>query len=41
VRDRYLLLIALSVLILNFVNTTGDLILADLVHCPFARARAP
>jgi ATP:ADP antiporter, AAA family len=31
VHDRYLGLIALSVLALNFVNTTGDFILADLV----------
>jgi ATP:ADP antiporter, AAA family len=31
VSDRYLLLIALSVLILNFVNTTGDFLLAELV----------
>jgi ATP:ADP antiporter, AAA family len=31
VHDRYLLLIALSVLILNFVNTTGDFLLAELV----------
>jgi AAA family ATP:ADP antiporter len=30
--DRYLLLIALSVLILNFVNTTGDFVLAQLVN---------
>ena len=30
--DRYLLLIALSVLILNFVNTTGDFLLAQLVN---------
>lgn len=29
--DRYLLWIALSVLILNFVNTTGDFLLAQLV----------
>lgn len=29
--DRYLLLIALSVLVLNFVNTTGDFILARMV----------
>ena len=32
VRDRYLLMIALSVLILNFVNTTGDFLLAQLVN---------
>jgi AAA family ATP:ADP antiporter len=32
VNDRYLLLIGLSVLVLNFVNTTGDFILADLVN---------
>jgi AAA family ATP:ADP antiporter len=32
VHDRYLLLIALSVLILNFVNTTGDFLLAQLVN---------
>ncbi len=31
-RDRYLLWIALSVLILNFVNTTGDFLLAQLVN---------
>jgi AAA family ATP:ADP antiporter len=30
--ERYLLLIALSVLILNFVNTTGDFLLAQLVN---------
>ncbi|HEX2658973.1 MAG TPA: Npt1/Npt2 family nucleotide transporter [Polyangia bacterium] len=30
--DRYLLLIALSVLVLNFVNTTGDFILAQMVN---------
>lgn len=30
--DRYLLLIASSVLILNFVNTTGDFLLAQLVN---------
>lgn len=30
-RDRYLLLIALSVVILNFVNTTGDFVLAQVV----------
>jgi AAA family ATP:ADP antiporter len=35
-RDRYLLLIGLSVLILNFVNTTGDFLLAQLVN---AKAR--
>lgn len=35
--DRYLLLIALSVLVLNFVNTTGDFLLARLVN---ARALA-
>ena len=32
VRDRYLLLIAMSVLVLNFVNTTGDFLLAQLVN---------
>jgi ATP:ADP antiporter, AAA family len=32
VRDRYLVLIALSVLVLNFVNTTGDFLLAQLVN---------
>lgn len=32
VSDRYLLLIALSVLILNFINTTGDFLLAELVN---------
>lgn len=31
VHDRYLLLIALSVVILNFINTTGDFVLADVV----------
>jgi len=31
-QDRYLLLIALSVLLLNFVNTTGDFVLAQLVN---------
>jgi AAA family ATP:ADP antiporter len=31
-RDRYLLWIALSVLLLNFVNTTGDFLLAQLVN---------
>jgi AAA family ATP:ADP antiporter len=31
-RDRYLLLIAVAVLILNFVNTTGDFVLAQLVN---------
>lgn len=30
--DHYLLLIAVSVLILNFVNTTGDFLLAQLVN---------
>jgi AAA family ATP:ADP antiporter len=34
--DRYLLLIGLSVLVLNFVNTTGDFILAEMVN---AKAR--
>lgn len=32
VQDRYLLLIAVSVLLLNFVNTTGDFVLAQLVR---------
>ncbi|HEX2871752.1 MAG TPA: Npt1/Npt2 family nucleotide transporter [Polyangiaceae bacterium] len=32
VQDRYLFLIALSVLLLNFVNTTGDFVLAQLVR---------
>lgn len=36
-RDRYLRLIAVSVLLLNLVNTTGDYILAELVN---ARAQA-
>ncbi len=41
IQDRYLLLIALSVLLLNFVNTTGDFLLAQLVNAkaqllPFA-----
>ena len=31
VRDRYLLLIGLSVLVLNLINTTGDFILAEMV----------
>jgi len=30
--DRYLLLIGLSVLVLNFINTTGDFILAEIVN---------
>jgi AAA family ATP:ADP antiporter len=30
--DRYLLLIGISVLVLNFVNTTGDFILAEMVN---------
>ena len=30
--DRYLMLIGLSVLVLNFVNTTGDFILAEMVN---------
>jgi AAA family ATP:ADP antiporter len=32
VADHYLLLIGLSVLVLNFVNTTGDFILAEMVN---------
>lgn len=32
VHDRYLLWIALTVLLLNFVNTTGDFLLAQLVN---------
>jgi AAA family ATP:ADP antiporter len=32
VRDRYLLLIGLSVVLLNLVNTTGDFLLAQLVN---------
>jgi len=36
-RDRYLLLIALSVLLLNLVNTTGDYILAELVNAQSQR----
>jgi AAA family ATP:ADP antiporter len=32
IHDRYLLLIALSVLFLNFINTTGDFVLAQLVN---------
>jgi AAA family ATP:ADP antiporter len=32
VHDRYLLLIALCVLVLNFVNTTGDFVLAQIVN---------
>jgi AAA family ATP:ADP antiporter len=31
-QDRYLLLIGMSVLLLNFVNTTGDFILAEMVN---------
>jgi len=31
-RDRYLMLIAVSVLLLNLINTTGDYILAELVN---------
>jgi AAA family ATP:ADP antiporter len=31
-RDRYLLLIAASVVLLNFINTTGDFILAQMVN---------
>jgi AAA family ATP:ADP antiporter len=36
-RDRYLLLIGLSVLLLNLINTTGDFVLAEMVN---ARASA-
>ena len=36
-RDRYLLLIAGAVILLNMINTTGDFILAELVN---AKARA-
>jgi AAA family ATP:ADP antiporter len=36
-RDRYLLLIGLSVVLLNLINTTGDFLLAQLVN---ARAQA-
>lgn len=32
VHDRYLLLIAASVVLLNFVNTTGDFVLAEIVN---------
>jgi len=32
VRDRYLLLIAISVVLLNLINTTGDYMLAQLVN---------
>jgi ATP:ADP antiporter, AAA family len=32
IHDRYLLMIALSVLLLNFINTTGDFVLAQLVN---------
>jgi AAA family ATP:ADP antiporter len=39
-KDRYLLLIGLAVLILNLVNTTGDFILAQLVDAQ-AQAIAP
>jgi AAA family ATP:ADP antiporter len=38
--DRYLLLIAASVLLLNFVNTTGDFVLAQIVNT-HARALPP
>lgn len=40
-RDRYLLLVALLVVILNWINTTGEFILADFVqHDAAARAVA-
>ena len=38
-RDRYLLLIALLVVLLNWINTTGEFILADFVQRDAARAR--
>ena len=31
-RDRYLLLIGASVLLLNFINTTGDFVLAEMIN---------
>ncbi len=40
VADKYLMLIALSVLLLNLVNTTGDFILAQMVNAK-AAALAP
>ncbi|HQR49114.1 MAG TPA: Npt1/Npt2 family nucleotide transporter [Steroidobacteraceae bacterium] len=40
-RDRYLLLVALLVVLLNWINTTGEFILADFVqHDAAARATA-
>jgi len=36
-RDRYLLLIAISVLLLNLINTTGDYMLAELVNAQSQR----
>jgi AAA family ATP:ADP antiporter len=41
VSDHYLLLIGLSVLVLNFVNTTGDFILADMVNSKAALLAKP
>ena len=41
VHDRYLLLIAVSVLLLNLVNTTGDFILAEMVERQGAARRPP
>jgi AAA family ATP:ADP antiporter len=39
-RDRYLLLIALLVVLLNWINTTGEFILADFVQHDAARRAA-
>jgi AAA family ATP:ADP antiporter len=39
-RDRYLLLIALLVVLLNWINTTGEFILADFVQRDAARQAA-
>ena len=41
VRDRYLLLIGLSVFVLNLINTNGDFILARLVHLRAEALAAP
>jgi ATP:ADP antiporter, AAA family len=39
-RDRYLLLIGLSVLLLNLINTTGDFVLAEMVNTRAANVAA-
>ena len=39
--DRYLLLIGLSVVVLNFINTTGDFILAEMVNHKASLLAAP